>query len=57
MPITEIIMTIDDMVRRHGSWIEVGAAEEPVAIIRYGYPRVIPQQTRRDLDDIVSAVD
>ena len=34
-----------------------GTAEEPVAIIRYGYPRVIPQQTRRDLDDIVSAVD
>ncbi len=31
---TETIMTLDDMVRRHGSWIEAGAAEGPVVSSR-----------------------
>ena len=30
----EVTMTLDDMVRRHGSWLEAGAAEGPVVSSR-----------------------
>jgi nitroreductase len=32
-------------------------AEEPVAIVRYGFPRIVPQQTRRDVDEILTVTD
>lgn len=32
-------------------------SEEPVAILRYGFPRVTPQQTRREVDEILTITD
>ena len=32
-------------------------SEEPVAILRYGFPRVIPQQMRREVDEIITITD
>lgn len=33
------------------------SVEEPIAILRYGYPRVVPQQTRREVGDILTVTD
>lgn len=32
-------------------------AEEAIAILRYGFPRVVPQQTRRAVDEILTVTD